>query len=663
MTAVENHVEPKARAATGKARGVLAAAMLLLVVVNALYAFWSPDAGSALTTESTSLGGKPERIFDMEPRSAIALLESGLVRLQDRNAVNRYEAEGTVSGIAPSSDKTKVYVGTSDGAVRVLDRELRPIASFEVQGRVAAIDASAPGQFVVAHGVGQFTGKFWLSAFDEKGNNLYRQSIGFDVNAIAVGPKGTYYGTEDSVVGLLSADGKELWRTTLLKPIKRLAAVSGGRVVAGDEEGNVALLADSGRKLWQKKLSAGAITLVGGLPSPHKGLLVGDSNANLYVLSEQGDILYRTKLSDAAIPDPVTDKEGRLGVMSADGKLALLSIARMTDAGGAAWLKPAWLALNALLALVLLASLIAAVPSWRARMANAAGRIRRSRKAYAMILPSLLLIMLFKYIPVGMAVLYSFTNFSLDEPLRWIGFANFSRAFHDKLFLGGLGNLLLIVVTSLMKELTMPLLAAELIFWLRSRKQQYGFRILFVLPAVVPAIVTMLLWKMIYNPDTGLINMLLAAFGLEQWQHAWLAEERLAIWSIVFAGFPFITIFSFLVYYGGLINISQDIFDAASIDGMTGWRRFWTVDIPMIGAQIRLVLFFAFVGSVQGFANIYIYTRGGPGSATYVPGLQMYDKISTGEFGYASALGVVLALLIVVAVFVNQKFSRNEVRL
>ena len=95
-------------------------------------------------------------------------------------------------------------------------------------------------------------------------------------------------------------------------------------------------------------------------------------------------------------------------------------------------------------------------------------------------------------------------------------------------------------------------------------------------------------------------------------------------------GFPFLSAFAFLIYMGGLLNINAELFDSAQIDGAGAWRRFWHIDVPLLEPQFRLLLFFAFAGSIQGFANILIFTRGGPGYSTYVPALQMYLQIASG---------------------------------
>ena len=90
------------------------------------------------------------------------------------------------------------------------------------------------------------------------------------------------------------------------------------------------------------------------------------------------------------------------------------------------------------------------------------------------------------------------------------------------------------------------------------------------------------------------------------------------------------------------------------------WQRFRNIDLPLLVPQFRILLFFAIAGTVQGFVSIFILTRGGPGMTTYIPSLQMYMRIADGDFGYASAVGVILFLFILVATFVVLRLRRND---
>jgi raffinose/stachyose/melibiose transport system permease protein len=118
--------------------------------------------------------------------------------------------------------------------------------------------------------------------------------------------------------------------------------------------------------------------------------------------------------------------------------------------------------------------------------------------------------------------------------------------------------------------------------------------------------------------------------------------------------------FAFLIFLGGLLSINGDYFDAAKVDGASWWQRLMHIDLPLLMPQFRILLFFSVIGAVQGVASIFILTGGGPGTATYVPALQMYLRIADGDFGYSSAIGVVLFVLVLLLTLVVLRFRRNE---
>ncbi len=272
----------------------------------------------------------------------------------------------------------------------------------------------------------------------------------------------------------------------------------------------------------------------------------------------------------------------------------------------------------------------------------------------------MLLMLLFSYYP-GIAAFYiSFTNFSLSAPTEFVGLRNFLLLPQDPFFVVGIKNMLILLATNVAKALTVPLLVAELIYWMRNATLRYWFRTAFVFPAVVPGIVAILLWKVIWAPQIGLVNQLLRLVGLGQFQHAWLGEEGTALLAIILTGFPWVEIFAFLVYFGGLLGVNSEIYEAAAVDGANWLTRLLRIDIPSLMPQFRLILFFTFIGSLQGFAGIFVLTGGGPGTATYVPALEMFINISrAAEFGYASAIGFVLAAAVMALVLLRLRFDSD----
>lgn len=116
-----------------------------------------------------------------------------------------------------------------------------------------------------------------------------------------------------------------------------------------------------------------------------------------------------------------------------------------------------------------------------------------------------------------------------------------------------------------------------------------------------------------------------------------------------------------LIYYAGLQAIPESIMDASRIDGATTLRRIFRIDIPLITGQLKLIFILNVIGGMQEFAWIFIMTNGGPGYATTVPALYMYDQaFSSGQFGYGSAIGLVLFVVIFALTLINYRFVRSS---
>lgn len=313
----------------------------------------------------------------------------------------------------------------------------------------------------------------------------------------------------------------------------------------------------------------------------------------------------------------------------------------------------------------LLVSMIAAVPRARTASVKLLKRIWRSKIAYIMIFPTFLLIFGYNYRSILIALTRAFTDWSKVNDtvaeMSFVGLDNFKAMITEGYFLLGMKNLCLLLVTSILKTITIPLLVAWMVSALRSAKKKYWFRFLLVLPMVVPGVISAMIWQRMYDPTNGLINKLLGAVGLEALQHVWLGDAKTALWSVIFMGFPFVGAMPFLVYYGGLINIDSGILEAAKIDGASRWDIFWRVQLPIIRPQISLMVTLTIIGTMQDFNGIYILTGGGPGTSTYVPALELYlNAAQFGRYGYASALGIVLLIFTLIVTFVSNRLTRER---
>ena len=169
----------------------------------------------------------------------------------------------------------------------------------------------------------------------------------------------------------------------------------------------------------------------------------------------------------------------------------------------------------------------------------------RTIKPYLFLIPIFSLLIIFKYIPFGMAIEKSFFNWNGANMNEFIGFQNFVEAFQDKIFLESIKKAFVVMVVQVLIVITVPLITAELLYAVKSTRAQYVVRTAFTFPMVVPSVVIILLWKWILNGDTGVLNAFLKGIGLSSLAHAvaWKREDstgfHFGCWfSLVGDGFP-----------------------------------------------------------------------------------------------------------------------------
>lgn len=275
---------------------------------------------------------------------------------------------------------------------------------------------------------------------------------------------------------------------------------------------------------------------------------------------------------------------------------------------------------------------------------------------YLALLPSLMLIAIFNYLPIFRAFKHAFYRWDPGGVHLFNGLDNFVRLAHDPVFWKSLQNLLIILVVNSTIKLAIPLLVAVMIFHLKRERSRYLYRVLFVIPMVVPTMVTILIWSYIYS-DAGILSEGLRLIGGERFIRAWLGSPQTALASVLGVGFPFVSGLALLVFYAGLINIPESILDAAVVDGIGGVRMLLKIELPLLLRQVRVLLVLTILGTVQSYEVFLILTRGGPGYETMVPGLWMYlNGFSFNEMGYACCIGVVLFLLLLGFTIANFRF-------
>ncbi len=288
-------------------------------------------------------------------------------------------------------------------------------------------------------------------------------------------------------------------------------------------------------------------------------------------------------------------------------------------------------------------------------------RIRQARFLFLALLPSLLLLAIFEWYPALSALYNSFFMWNGGKLHKFIGAQNFLRLLEDKAFLVSLRNVAFFVIFRVVAQLVMPFIAAELIINLRDERWAERWKLVFVIPMVVPYLLMVLIWRFIYSPQMGLLNQLLRSVGLDAWARPWLSDPDTAMWAIMVLRFPWLATLQFLILLGGLQAISRDVLECAEIDGANLMARIQYIDIPLTMSQIKLVTILTAIWMLQRFDLFLVLTDGGPGYATMVPALHLYHSaFNFLEFGYASAIGVILFVIMLILTVLNLKYVHSE---
>ena len=274
-------------------------------------------------------------------------------------------------------------------------------------------------------------------------------------------------------------------------------------------------------------------------------------------------------------------------------------------------------------------------------------------------LPLVLTFLYFSWGPIVRGLVLSFQKNNLVTTPEWVGWSNFSYVLTDPQLPQATQNTLYFALLALIFGFPVPLFLAVFISELRSTGWLYN--VLSYLPAVVPPVVAILLWKIFYDPGTsGLFNSVLGWFGIGPF--AWLNSPDLAMPAIVLEATWAGAGATAIIYLAALTGVRNELYEAAELDGAGIWRRVWHVTIPQIRGIILIMMLLQLIGTFQVFTEPFLFTGGGPNNATLSILLLIYRyAFINGDFGAATALSVLLAgvlcVLSVVYHFVTRRWS------
>ena len=298
----------------------------------------------------------------------------------------------------------------------------------------------------------------------------------------------------------------------------------------------------------------------------------------------------------------------------------------------------------------------------QARKKSLGQRIYEGRVAYLMLAPTFVFLLIFMYYPALLGLYRSVFQWAPGLEAKFVGLGNFIQLFtKDRVFLNSMDHMLQLAAWYVVSTVGVSLFIAVLIHRLRGNRTQYGFRLGMILPVVIPGIVPLMLWKFIYDVSVGPLNALLTWAGLESWTRAWLSDPNVALYAVMLRNFPWVDGVAILILLAGLQAIPFEIVESAMIDGATEMRRFWSIELPLIAGQIKLISVLTIMWGVQEFTAVFAMTQGGPINSTMVPGMWMFwNAFRINKMGYASAIGVVMFLITLALTLINMKYITTE---
>jgi multiple sugar transport system permease protein len=289
-------------------------------------------------------------------------------------------------------------------------------------------------------------------------------------------------------------------------------------------------------------------------------------------------------------------------------------------------------------------------------------RGRQARAAWILGAPFLALFLAFMLLPVVWSTLMSLTDTQsadLRTPLNvsFVGFDNYVRLFQDPQFFTALRNTGVFVLTALPLTLAAGL-AAAVALDRGIRRFRAIFRVGFYLPVITSIVAVAVVWKTLLEPNAGLVNTVLAWFGIDG--PAWLADTRFALPVMIVMAVWRNLGTVMIIMLAGLQSVPQSLMEAAELDGAGAWQRFWRVTFPLLRPALLLTAVTTGIGYLQFFDEPFVMTQGGPLDSTLSATLYAYQQFGNGNYDIASAAGYVVFVLIIALTVLQFRLLRDK---
>jgi ABC-type sugar transport system permease subunit len=287
---------------------------------------------------------------------------------------------------------------------------------------------------------------------------------------------------------------------------------------------------------------------------------------------------------------------------------------------------------------------------------------------FLFLLPAAFFLVAFIAVPMVQAILLGFQRWNGIQPATWVGLRNYSNLLEDRFFWQSLGNVVYYTVATIIFQTTIPLIIAS--FLNSGIRGSTIFRFIYFLPVIISLTITGLLWRMIYEPNFGILNEMLRSIGLEDWTQLWLADKNLVMPSIIVVSIWQSLGFFMMIFFAAMQSIPEDLYESAAIDGANVWHRFRYITVPMLRSTITVVVVLNTIGGIKAFDQIWVMTTGGPNHASETLGTYLYRTAfgalgsSNPQLGYATASAIVILVVSLIFSVIQIRVGRvNEVEL
>ncbi|MGK2309519.1 carbohydrate ABC transporter permease [Cutibacterium sp. V970] len=285
---------------------------------------------------------------------------------------------------------------------------------------------------------------------------------------------------------------------------------------------------------------------------------------------------------------------------------------------------------------------------------------KERRLAMLFLAPTLIGLGIFMLVPMVGSIVLAFFEWDIISPPEFVGIRNFVELAENPTIRVSFANTFGFVVAAVLLQLAVALVLSVLVqtrmpTWVRS-----FFRSAFFFPLILSASSVSLIMSYLFNEDFGVVNRMLFILGMSpvHWLSTGTGAIVVTILIYVWQNFGF----TFLLFIGGLSSIPADVYEAASIDGVSEWSRFWRITLPLLSPTVLVASVMAIISALQIFDQPYVLTKGGPADSTRTAVMVIYQTaFQELHFGLASAVGLVLMAIIMLATWLQFKLSKRFV--